>query len=74
MRTVEDAVLAVKVRDELCDVMALVGRFLRISVSHGIVAVSGVVPSEIARRTAVAIITRVPGVFEVRDQVTVGRP
>lgn len=67
----QDAVLVVQIRDELRDVPALVGRFVHVSVSHRVAVLSGVCPSELAKRTAVIVAASVPGVIEVRDQVVV---
>ncbi len=67
----QDAVLAAQIRGELSDVLELVGRFVRVSVSHKVVVLSGACPSEMAKRTAVVAAARVPGIVEVCDQLVV---
>ncbi len=69
--TVQDAMLAAQIRGELSDVLELVGRFVRVSVSHKVAVLSGVCRSEVAKRTAVVAAARVPGIVEVSDQLVV---
>lgn len=67
----QDAVLAAQIRGELSDALELVGRFVRVSVAHKVAVLSGACPSEVAKRTAVVVATRVPGIIEVRDELVV---
>ncbi len=71
MNARQDAVLAAQVRGELSDVLELVGRFVRVSVSHRVAMLWGMCPSEVAKRTAVVVATHVAGIIEVRDQLVV---
>ncbi len=67
----QDAVLVAEIRGELSDVLEFVGRFVRVSVSHRVAVLSGICPSETAKRTAVVAAAKVPGIVEVRDQLVV---
>jgi osmotically-inducible protein OsmY len=67
----QDSALAAEVRAELHDVADLVGRFMEINVSAGVVVLSGVCGSGLAKRTAVDVISRIPGVLEIHDELSV---
>jgi len=67
----QDSALAAQIRAELHDVADLVGRFMDISVSAGVVVLSGVCGTGLARQTAVDVISRIPGVVEVHDELSV---
>ncbi len=67
----QDSALATQIRAELHDVADFVGRFMEINVSAGVVVLSGVCGSGLAKQTAVDVISRIPGVLEIHDELSV---